>query len=103
MPIDVPAYLHQIQELQEQVIKKDKTVKMVHALYYLRSTAFTDEIQTSTNEKSDLYSKLQFYGNSIKQLTEERFSLRHGVLQKNQQRPDHHNRNYNNRRGGCFR
>ncbi|CAC5388877.1 unnamed protein product [Mytilus coruscus] len=33
-PINVQEYVHQIQELQEQVKEKDKTVKMVHDLYY---------------------------------------------------------------------
>lgn len=27
-------YIHQIQKLQDSVIEKDKTVKMVHDLYY---------------------------------------------------------------------
>lgn len=36
-------YIHQIQKLQDSVIEKDKTVKMVHDLYYSRSTEFSDE------------------------------------------------------------
>ncbi|CAC5367514.1 unnamed protein product [Mytilus coruscus] len=74
--INVQEYVNQIQELKEQVIEKDKTVKMVHDLYYLRSTEFSDEIQTLKKEKSDLHSKLQFHEHSIK---------------------------HNNRRGGRFR
>ncbi|CAC5412629.1 unnamed protein product [Mytilus coruscus] len=94
-------------ELKEQVIEKDKTVKMVHDLYYLRSTEFSDEIQTLKKEKSDLHSKLQFHEYSIKQLTEELQSLRHENYMlsssQNQQRPNYNNRHYNNRRGGRFR
>ncbi|VDH94011.1 Hypothetical predicted protein [Mytilus galloprovincialis] len=56
--INVQEYVNQIQELKDQVIEKDKTVKMVQDLYYMRSTEFTDEIETLKNEKSDLNSKL---------------------------------------------
>ncbi|CAG2218347.1 unnamed protein product [Mytilus edulis] len=104
--INVQEYEHKIQELEDQVIEKDKTVKMVQDLYYMRSTEFTDEIETLKNEKSDLHSKLQFHENSIKQLTAELQNLRHENYMlsssQNQQRPNH-NRHYNNRRGGRFR
>ncbi|CAG2204089.1 unnamed protein product [Mytilus edulis] len=69
--INVQEYVNQIQELKDQVIEKDKTVKMVQDLYFMRSTEFTDEIETLKNEKSDLHSKLQSQENSVKQLTEE--------------------------------
>ncbi|CAG2186435.1 unnamed protein product [Mytilus edulis] len=52
--INVQEYVNQIQELQEQLIEKDGTVKMVQDLYYLRSTEFTDEIQSLKNEKQAL-------------------------------------------------
>ncbi|VDI75516.1 Hypothetical predicted protein [Mytilus galloprovincialis] len=52
--INVQEYVNQIQELKDQVIDKDKTVKMVQDLYYLRSTEFTDEIQSLKNEKEAL-------------------------------------------------
>ncbi|CAC5359660.1 unnamed protein product [Mytilus coruscus] len=104
--INVQEYVNQIQELKEQIIEKDKTVKMVHDLYYLRSTEFSDEIQTLKKEKSDLHSKLQFHEHSIKQLTELQ-SLRHENYmlssRQNKQRPNYNNRHYNNRRGGRFR
>ncbi|CAG2233622.1 BCHE [Mytilus edulis] len=105
--INVQEYEHQIQELKDQVIEKDKTVKMVQDLYFMRSTEFTDEIQTLKNEKSDLHSKLQSQDNSVKQLTEELQNLRHENYMlsssQNQQRPNYNNRHYNNRRGGRFR
>ncbi|CAG2235007.1 unnamed protein product [Mytilus edulis] len=63
--INVQEYVHQIQELKDQVIEKDKTVKMVQDLYFMRSTEFTDEIETLKNEKSDLHSKLQSQDNSF--------------------------------------
>ncbi|CAG2218183.1 unnamed protein product [Mytilus edulis] len=105
--INVQEYVHQIQELKDQVIEKDKTVKMVQDLYFMRSTEFTDEIETLKNEKSDLHSKLQSQDNSVKQLTEELQNLRHENYMlsssQNQQRPNYNNRHYNNRRGGRFR
>ncbi|CAG2199708.1 unnamed protein product [Mytilus edulis] len=105
--INVQEYVNQIQELKDQVIEKDKTVKMVQDLYYMRSTEFTDEIETLKNEKSDLHSKLQSLENSVKQLTEELQSLRHENYMlsssQNQQRPNYNNRHYNSRRGGRFR
>ncbi|VDI35054.1 Hypothetical predicted protein [Mytilus galloprovincialis] len=102
--INAQEYVNQIQELKDQVIEKDKTVKMVQDLYYLRSTEFTDEIDTLKNEKSDLHSKLQLHENSIKQLTAELQNLRHKNYMlsssQNQQRPNYNNRHYNSRRGG---
>ncbi|CAG2204102.1 unnamed protein product [Mytilus edulis] len=52
--INVQEYVDQIQELKDQVIEKDGTVKMVQDLYYMRSTEFTDEIQSLKNEKQAL-------------------------------------------------
>lgn len=105
--INVQEYVNQIQELKDQVIEKDKTVKMVQDLYFMRSTEFTDEIETLKNEKSDLHSKLQSQEKSVKQLTEELQSLQHENYMlsssQHQQRPNYNNRHYNNRRGGRFR
>ncbi|XP_071150464.1 probable DNA double-strand break repair Rad50 ATPase [Mytilus edulis] len=105
--LNVQEYVNQIQELKDRVIEKDKTVKMVQDLYFMRSTEFTDEIETLKNEKSDLHSKLQSQENSVKQLTKELQSLRHENYMlsssQHQQRPNYNNRHYNNRRGGRFR
>ncbi|CAG2243139.1 PRPH2 [Mytilus edulis] len=111
--INVQEYVNQIQELQEQLIEKDGTVKMVQDLYYLRSTEFTDEIQSLKNEKqalekekADLCSKVNFQADSISQLTFQLQDLNHElhlVSRQNQQRPNNNNRHYNNRRGGRFR
>ncbi|CAG2243833.1 unnamed protein product [Mytilus edulis] len=71
-------------DLKDQVIEKDKTVKMVQDLYYLRSTEFTDEIQslkmkkqTLEKEKADLCSKVNFQADSISQLTFQLQDLNH--------------------------
>ncbi|CAG2218605.1 unnamed protein product [Mytilus edulis] len=111
--INVQEYVNQIQELKDQVIEKDGTVKMVQDLYYLRSTEFTDEIQSLKNEKqalekekADLCSKVNFQADSISQLTFQLQDLNHElhlVSRQNQQRPNNNNRHYNNRRGGRFR
>ncbi|CAG2237057.1 unnamed protein product [Mytilus edulis] len=110
--INVQEYVNQIQELKDQVIEKDGTVKMVQDLYYLRSTEFTDEIQSLKNEKqalekekADLCSKVNFQADSISQLTFQLQDLNHElhlVSCQNQQRPNQ-NRHYNNRRGGRYR
>ncbi|CAG2184549.1 unnamed protein product [Mytilus edulis] len=111
--INVQEYVNQIQELKDQVIEKDGTVKMVQDLYYMRSTEFTDEIQSLKNEKqalekekADLCSKVNFQADSISQLTFQLQDLNHElhlVSRQNQQRPNNNNRHYNNRRGGRFR
>ena len=111
--INVQEYVNQIQELKDQVIEKDKTVKMVQDLYFMRSTEFTDEIETLKNEKqalekekADLCSKVNFQADSISQLTFQLQDLNHElhlVSRQNQQRPNNNNRHYNNRRGGRFR
>ncbi|CAC5423655.1 unnamed protein product [Mytilus coruscus] len=49
--IEIQEYVHQIQKMQDSVNEKDKTVKMVYTLHYLRSTEFTDEIQTLKKRK----------------------------------------------------
>ncbi|VDI60322.1 Hypothetical predicted protein [Mytilus galloprovincialis] len=110
--INIEEYVNQIQELKDQVSEKDGTVKMVQDLYYLRSTEFTDEIQSLKNEKqalerekADLCSKVNFQADSISQLTFQLQDLNHElhlVSCQNQQRPNH-NRHYNNRRGGRYR
>ncbi|CAG2228764.1 unnamed protein product [Mytilus edulis] len=96
--INVQEYVNQIQELKDQVIEKDKTVKMVQDLYYIRSTEFTDEIQSLKNEKqalekekADLCSKVNFQADSISQLTFQLQDLNHElhlVSCQNQQRPN---------------
>ncbi|CAG2202708.1 unnamed protein product [Mytilus edulis] len=105
--INVQEYEHQIQKIQHNLDEEKKTVKMVQDLYYMRSTEFTDEIETFKNENSDLHSKLQIHENSIKQLTAELQNLRHENYMlsssQNQQRPNYNNRHYNSRRGGRFR
>ncbi|CAG2216387.1 unnamed protein product [Mytilus edulis] len=110
--INVEEYVNQIQELKDQAIEKDGTVKMVQDLYYMRSTEFTDEIQSLKNEKqalekekADLCSKVNFQADSISQLTFQLQDLNHElhlVSFQNQQRPTQ-NRHYNNRRGGRYR
>ncbi|CAC5372829.1 unnamed protein product [Mytilus coruscus] len=108
-PVDVQEYVHQIQKLQHSLEEEKKCVKLVHELFALRCSEFSDEKQSLENEKqalekekADLCSKVHFQADSISQLTFELQDLNHEyhlVSRQNQQRPNHNNRHYNNRRG----
>ncbi|CAG2224393.1 unnamed protein product [Mytilus edulis] len=110
--IDVQEYEQQIQKLQHSLEEEKKCVKLVHELFALRCSEFSDEKQSLENKKqalekemADLCSKVNFQADSISQLTFQLQDLNHElhlVSFQNQQRPNQ-NRHYNNRRGGRFR